>query len=63
MERWERDVDDGWYVTVTRTHPELGVVQGGTGYQVRLNDDDIQAAAAGVAYGLVEDAWGLVVDE
>ena len=30
---------------------------------VRLNDDSVQISAAGLAYGLVEDAWGLIVDE
>ena len=30
---------------------------------VRLNDDTVQISAAGLAYGLVEEAWGLIVDE
>lgn len=30
---------------------------------VRLGDDEVQVSAAGLAYGLVEDVWGAVVDE
>jgi len=30
---------------------------------VRLNEDAAQISAAGLAYGLVEDAWGLIPDE
>lgn len=29
----------------------------------RLGDDDVQITAAGLAYGLVEDAWGVVEDD
>lgn len=29
---------------------------------VDLNDDEIQLSASSLAYGLVEDAWGLVSD-
>jgi hypothetical protein len=30
---------------------------------VRLNDDSVQISASNLAYGLVEEAWGLVDDE
>ena len=31
--------------------------------QVRLTDDDIQIAASNLAYGLIEDMWGVVSKE
>lgn len=30
---------------------------------VRLNEDSVQVSAAGLAYGLVEDVWGVVDDD
>lgn len=30
---------------------------------VRLNDDDVQISASGLAYGLIEDVWGAVVED
>lgn len=30
---------------------------------VSLTEDSVQIAASGLAYGLVEDVWGAVVDE
>lgn len=41
---------------------ELGLVSDSK-WGVRMTQDEVQVAAAGLAYGLVEDAWGLVDDE
>lgn len=40
----------------------LGTIRD-TEFEVRLTDDSVQIAASNLAYGLVEEAWGLVDDD
>ena len=48
-------------VTLTHENSGLSVFDMETG--VDLTDDEIQLSAQNLAYGLVEDAWGLVQDD
>lgn len=40
-----------------------GVTTSDEEYDVSLNDDEVSIAAGNLAYGLVEDVWGLLVKE
>ena len=47
-------------VVVTLKYRGERVVLSDSEWGVRLNDDAIQASAANLAYGLVEEMWGRV---
>ncbi len=56
-------MDHKFTVRVTLTHENSGLSVFDMETGVDLTDDEIQLSAQNLAYGLVEDAWGLIADD